>query len=253
MTEMIPIQKEEVGGSEVKTVNARDLHLFLESRQEFANWIRNRIGEYGFVDGRDFLTILSKSNGGRPRREFYITLDMAKELSMVERNAKGKQARQYFIECERRAMEMSDPMKALNDPSEMRAILLTYTEKVIELEEEKQINAPKVAFAEAVEKSKSTVEFTEFAKIVSRKGKYIIGRNKLYAFLRDKKILMNGYHSKNQPYQRYIAQGWFELEERTYENSMSNGPRLYTTTLITGKGQIAIEKLLSGHFKKVAA
>lgn len=69
-----------------QTVNARDLHEFLESKQEFSNWIKARIQDYGFVEGKDFLIILSKSAGGRPSKEYHISLDMAKELSMVELN-----------------------------------------------------------------------------------------------------------------------------------------------------------------------
>jgi phage anti-repressor protein len=95
----------------------------------------DRIEQYGFVEDSDFTIILLKSTGGRPAKEYHISIDMAKELSMVERNARGKQARQYFIECERRAKY--DPMKALDDPETMRGLLLTYSEKVLALESEK--------------------------------------------------------------------------------------------------------------------
>ena len=92
INELLPIQQETIDQEFVQTVNARGLHEFLESRQEFANWIKSRIADFGFIDNQDFLTILSKtSNGGRPSREHYISLDMAKELAMVERNDKGKQ------------------------------------------------------------------------------------------------------------------------------------------------------------------
>ena len=102
MNELITLQPQTINGNAVETVNARELHAFLESRQEFANWIKSRIADFGFIDDQDFLTILSKTpNGGRPSREYFITLGMAKELSMVERNEKGKQARKYFIECEK--------------------------------------------------------------------------------------------------------------------------------------------------------
>ena len=94
MTQLIPLHSQTIDGNAVETVSARELHAFLESHQEFANWIKSRIADFGFIDDQDFLTILSKTpNGGRPSREYYITLDMAKELSMVERNDKGKQAR----------------------------------------------------------------------------------------------------------------------------------------------------------------
>ncbi|WP_339053513.1 antA/AntB antirepressor family protein [Arsenophonus endosymbiont of Crataerina pallida] len=102
--QLIAIETNSINGETVQTVNARDLHAFLESKQEFANWIKDRIQQYGFIEHQDFLINLSKTpNGGRPAKEYHISLDMAKELSMVEHNEKGKQARQYFIECERQA------------------------------------------------------------------------------------------------------------------------------------------------------
>ena len=97
MNELIKISKNEDG---VQTVNGRELHEFLESKQEFVNWIKSRIQKYGFIESIDFLTELSKSSGGRPSKEYYISIDMAKELSMVENNEKGREARRYFIACE---------------------------------------------------------------------------------------------------------------------------------------------------------
>lgn len=86
-----------------KTVNARELHTFLGVGRDFTNWVKDRIEKYGFVDGLDYSPILAKtSEGGRPKIEYHISLDMAKELSMVENNEKGQEARRYFIECERK-------------------------------------------------------------------------------------------------------------------------------------------------------
>ena len=85
MHDLIKIVNTKISDAEIKTVNARELHAFLESRQEFANWIKSRIADFGFIDDQDFLTILSKtSNGGRPSREYYISLDMAKPLGMMK-------------------------------------------------------------------------------------------------------------------------------------------------------------------------
>lgn len=104
MQNLINIETKNINGELIQTVNARDLHAFLESKQKFADWIKDRIQQYGFIESQDFIVILGKTpNGGRPAKEYHISLDMAKELSMVERNEKGKQARQYFIECERQA------------------------------------------------------------------------------------------------------------------------------------------------------
>ena len=106
MNELISLTQSAINGELQQTVNVRELHAFLESKQEFANWIKNRIEKYGFIENHDFLITLSKTpNGGRPSQEYYITLNMAKELAMVERNDKGKQARQYFIDCERKLRE----------------------------------------------------------------------------------------------------------------------------------------------------
>ncbi|WP_163445112.1 antA/AntB antirepressor family protein [Flavobacterium columnare] len=88
-------------------VSARDLHQFLESKQEFATWIKNRIQEYGFVEDVDYTSFdefIKREIGGTKRKEYAITLDMAKELSMVEKTDKGREARRYFIAVEKKAL-----------------------------------------------------------------------------------------------------------------------------------------------------
>lgn len=92
-----------IGSDTVPAVDARELHAFLEVGTAFKDWIARRIETYGFKDGEDFCSFLSESAGGRPSREFAISLQMAKELAMVERGEKGRQARAYFLACERRA------------------------------------------------------------------------------------------------------------------------------------------------------
>ena len=93
-----------IANQSVQLCNARDLHAFLESKCQYANWIKDRINEYGFIQDEDYLVITERTNG-RPRKEYHITLDMGKELGMVERNERGRQIRKYFIECERRATQ----------------------------------------------------------------------------------------------------------------------------------------------------
>jgi len=83
-----------------KVVSARELHQFLEVKTEFKDWMP-RMLEYGFEEGKDFSSFLSESTGGRPSKEFALILDCAKEISMVQRSEKGKEARLYFIECEK--------------------------------------------------------------------------------------------------------------------------------------------------------
>ena len=112
MNELITLQPQTINGNAVETVSARELHEFLQSKQDFATWIKNRISEYDFVENQDFIKLHKKmelSKTGQMGIEYYITLDMAKELSMVERNEKGKQARKYFIECEKKLKEQTTP------------------------------------------------------------------------------------------------------------------------------------------------
>ena len=88
---------------------ARDLHSFLCSRQEFSNWIKNRIKQYELIEGYDFIVsdnFIKNPKGGRPLKEYYLTIEAAKEMAMVEGNEKGKMARKYFIECERKLQEI---------------------------------------------------------------------------------------------------------------------------------------------------
>jgi len=121
MHELIKITPGTISNQHVNTVNARDLHNFLDSRQDFSTWIKSRIKEYDFIENQDFIllhnfmerTLTGVSAGGHNRNEYILKIDMAKELSMVERTPKGKQARQYFIECEKIALNQK-PKKPKN-------------------------------------------------------------------------------------------------------------------------------------------
>jgi phage anti-repressor protein len=97
-----------------KAVSARELHQFLEVGKDFSNWIKSRIAEYGFVENEDFSLLANfgeqNQRGGHNRKEYALSLDMAKELAMVEKNDKGKQARRYFIAVEKQATQ-PQPLK----------------------------------------------------------------------------------------------------------------------------------------------
>lgn len=101
-TALIPFEKRPVGSDAIETVNGRDLHNFLQVKTRFSDWITRRIQQYGFLQDIDLTlySILSTENL-QDTTEYFLTLDMAKQLSMVERNAKGREARQYFIACEK--------------------------------------------------------------------------------------------------------------------------------------------------------
>ena len=111
MNDLIAISMARIGGETIQTVNARDLHTFLEIGKRFTTWIQERIEQGGFTDEVDYVTNgflpnlgenESFAERGRPSKDYFLSIDMAKHLAMMERNEKGKQARQYFIECEKR-------------------------------------------------------------------------------------------------------------------------------------------------------
>lgn len=115
-----------------RAVNARELHQFLEVETRFNDWISRRIEEYQFIEKQDFEVLLKNeknSNGGRPLKEYIISIDMAKELSMVERNEKGKLARLYFIEMEKKAKGYTQ--QAIGDKPSAKGIEKMKREKFI--------------------------------------------------------------------------------------------------------------------------
>ncbi|EJY6983490.1 antA/AntB antirepressor family protein [Campylobacter coli] len=101
MQTQIQIYNDKTIGAEINSANAREIFYYLNSLQDYSNWIKNRISHYDFIENQDYIIELVYTKG-RPRKEYYVTLDMAKELCMVENNEKGRQARRYFIECEKR-------------------------------------------------------------------------------------------------------------------------------------------------------
>ena len=121
MNELIKLNKAEINNETVQTVSARELHSFLESRQDFSTWIKNRIEKYGFVENQDFVRFHKKMEANNATMiEYYITLDMAKEVAMIENNEKGRDVRQYFIQCEKQLKSSQQVISS--DESKMRAL-----------------------------------------------------------------------------------------------------------------------------------
>ena len=110
----------------MNAVNARELWAKLEVRTDFSDWIKNRIAKYEFVESADFVLFLEKNEANNATMtEYFISLDMAKELSMVENNDQGKAARRYFIECEKAAKTITPTVDHLATKNRKHLLIIT--------------------------------------------------------------------------------------------------------------------------------
>lgn len=207
-------------------VSARDLHDFLEVKTAYKDWFP-RMCEYGFTEGEDFCSFLSESTGGRPAQDAVLTIDMAKELCMIQRNEKGKQARQYFLQIE----------KDWNSPEKVMARALQIAEdKLKKLESKVEADAPKGLFADAVSASKTSILVGELAKLLKQNG-VDIGQHRLFRWMRENGYLIrrNGTDF-NMPTQKSMDLGLFAVKETAITHS-DGTVTVSKTTKVTGKGQ----------------
>ncbi len=227
MSTVFNIQEKENG--EI-AVSGRELHGALEVKTPYKKWFE-RMSEYGFEENVDYSTVGQNcpiANGGfQFVTDHALTLDTAKEIAMIQRSDKGKQARQYFIQVE----------KAWNSPEMImqRALkIANNTNKQLQLQIER--DKPKVLFADSVAGSTSSILVGELAKLLKQNG-VDIGQNRLFEWLRD-----NGYLIKqkgenyNLPTQRSADLEIMDIKKRTINNP-DGSSQITRTTKITGKGQ----------------
>ncbi|EOF27034.1 phage antirepressor KilAC domain-containing protein [Enterococcus faecalis] len=227
MNELIKVTTNE---NDEQLVNGRELYEFLGVKDNYTDWFKRMI-KYGFDENVDFISFSEKSDkpfGGRPQVNHYVKLVMAKEISMLQRTERGKQARRYFIQLE----------KFWNSPEMVTKRALEFQQKKIEvLQLENESLKPKALFADAVDASKTSILIGDLAKLIKQNG-IDIGQNRLFQWLRD-----NGYliarkgESYNMPTQRSLDLGIAEIKERTHNNP-DGSIRISRTPKITGKGQI---------------
>lgn len=228
MANLIKISNNKISDFEVKTVNARELHDFLEVKSRFNDWINNRIRDFGFVENQDFVTVTKNLVSGGIQKEIYLSIDMAKELSMVERNEKGRQARQYFIEMEkvakRQIQESRISLPDFTNPAESaRAWAEEYEKR--ELAEQKLIEAqPKIEFVQKYVEVGTTKSLRETAKILKMPERTMID-----CLVGDGLLFRQS--GNLLPYQKYHVKGLFDVKTGTTEYGHN-----YTQTRVTSKG-----------------
>ena len=235
MNELLKINYE----AEQPTVSARDLHEALEINTRFNDWF-SRMAEYGFENGVDFNLLKNEKvrlEGNREVKrdimDYQISVDMAKQICMIQRSEKGKQYRQYFIDLE----------KAWNTPEQIFARALKMADQKIEklketnagLLEDIERMRPKEIFADAVKASTSSILIGDLAKLLRQNG-VDTGQKRLFEQLRNEGYLMKTGSSRNMPKQKYVANGFFQIKETVISNP-DGSVRMTKTTKVTGKGQ----------------
>lgn len=221
-------------------VSARELHQFLEVDTPYRKWFP-RMCEYGFTEGTDFNPVKNvrvQREGSRSvSREIddaAITIDMAKEICMIQRNEKGKIARQYFLKLEK---DWNSPEKVMARALRIADAKITALQEAnTALEHQARLDAPKVMFADSVAASDDTILIGELAKILRQNG-VNIGQNRLFDWLRQNGFLIRRPGTDyNVPTQRAMDMGLFRLKETVITHS-SGKVSTTITAKVTGKGQ----------------
>lgn len=233
------IRIEERNGQQA--VSARELHCFLESKKDFSSWIKDRIERYGFIENQDYCLLTEigeqKGRGGHNKIEYILTVDAAKELSMVEGNDKGKQARRYFIEAEKAFRQVLSQRPAIPQTfSEALRLAASQAEQIEQQQKQLEAQRPRVLFSQAVETAKESVLIGELAKIICQNGVQT-GEKRLFQWLRDNHYLCAYGERYNQPTQKAMELGLFEMKKTTI-NKPNGETMVSTTTKVTGKGQV---------------
>lgn len=245
MNELLKINYE----TEQPTVSARELYEGLEIKTAFKDWFP-RMAAYGFEENQDFILVAQKRATNNPKNpvatynDYQISVDMAKQICMIQRSEKGKQYRQYFIDLE----------KAWNTPEQIFARALKMADQKIEklkesnagLLEDVERMRPKEIFADAVKASASSILVGDLAKLLRQNG-VDIGQKRLFEYLRNHGYLIKRKGSDwNMPTQKSMNMGLFEIKESTHIDG--NGCNIVTRTpKATGKAQIYfVNKFVGG-------
>lgn len=235
--ELIPVHQE---NGEL-WVDARTLHAALQVGRDFSNWIRGRLEEVGAEEGEEFIVLdsspdLASKRGGHNRRDYWLSLDLAKEISMLERTEIGRRIRRYFIEAEKKLRSGFAMPSTLSEALQLAADQAREKER---LAAENAILAPQAQQFQALMSADGTYSMADAAKILGT------GQNRLFDLLRERGILMDkarsGREHHNLPYQPYIDREYFRVVTRP----RPDGEAVTQTTRVTPKGLAWLQRKMT--------
>lgn len=254
--ELIPISE----NNSKRAVSARDLYNFLGCTERFQSWFDRQL-QYGFTENVDYVGCkVFNALANQELQDYAMTISMAKEVSMIQRNEKGKEARTYFIACEQKLKET--PAQQFQLPQTFSEALRLAADQAEQIEKQKKLieakdeqikqDVPRVLFSKAVETAKRSCLIAELAKILQQNG-INIGQNRLFVWMREHGYLCSKGQYYNQPTQKAMELGLFELKQTTI-NKPDGSVLVSTTTKVTGKGQVYfVNKFLNANLVGRAA
>lgn len=232
MQELIKVQVKD----DQQLVSGRELHKFLGIDTPYTQWF-GRMCEYGFAENVDFIGLSQKSEkpaGGRPTTDHALTVNMAEQISMLQRNNKGRQAREYFIQIEQKWNNPAEVIRRGYALAQEQAEKLTLENANLAIEN--RLMKPKADYFDDLIDRKTLVNLTKTAKMLKLKRKYFID------WLLEHKYLYRDAHNDLMPFEQYNNK-YFEVKDSRQG---------YPQTLVTPKGREAFN-LLINHKKELQA
>ncbi|WP_375680785.1 MULTISPECIES: antA/AntB antirepressor family protein [unclassified Bartonella] len=241
MNTLIEISEQVIDQETVQTVNARDLHAFLEITSKFADWIKNRIKECNFRENIDFIGFSKNlEKGGRPSIEYYITLDMAKHLSMIERNDKGHEARQYFIKCERLLKQVVTPQVDYSKPEALLGVLNHLQNQIEQKDHVIAELTPKAEALEGLKRSDGLFGLIEAAKMLEVRPKDLTDYLRQHDW-----VYRRAPRAPLLPYQDKIKKGFMDCPAITIQRP-DGTEKVLPSTKITSRGLACLREQIFG-------
>ena len=250
MDELVPVITTMFEGQGIPTVNLRDLHGALGVGRDFSNWIKDRIAKYGFTEDQDYVKVSEtetpQSGGNLARQkwraiesstysgaqvsiEYHATLDMAKELAMVENSDKGRAVRRYFIEVEKKFKAGASAKIDVRDMGQLTTIALQLIEvnaelrtRVEQAEKTLEVARPKMDFYDRYADADGLYGLQNSARVLSQPP------NKFIGWLTNRYLFHQG--SALVPYARWVSKGYFVVKAVTV------GDRARSQTFMTPLG-----------------